>query len=377
MKFFHLSDLHIGKRIHEFSMLEDQRYILNEILQLADKERPDGVLLAGDIYDKAIPTAEAVQIFDGFLQGLVKRRIPVFLINGNHDSAERLAFGAGWMDQSGIYIAPLYDGTVKCVRLEDAYGTVCIHLLPFLRPALVRHVQEERAEEVVDYPSALEVALFGIKLNPEERNILIAHQFVTGASRCDSEELQVGTIDQIPLSLFDAFDYVALGHIHSPQKVGRETVRYCGSPLKYSFSEAEQQKSVTVVELEEKGRTAIRTLLLQPQHDLRKVKGTYLEVTARSFYESSNCEDYLQITLTDEEDVVDGLAKLRTIYPNLIRLEYDNRRTRENGEIAASDPVQQKTELELFQEFYEMQNNQPMSGQQHAYVRKLIQELKE
>lgn len=377
MKFFHLSDLHIGKRVHEFSMLEGQKYILNQILQAADQEHLDGVLLAGDIYDKAVPTAEAVQVFDRFLQGLVERRIPVFLINGNHDSAERLAFGASWMGKSGIHIAPLYDGSVQTIRMEDAYGVVCIHLLPFLRPALVRHAFETRAEEVVDYPSALALAMSQVKLNPEERNILVAHQFVTGALRCDSEELQAGTIDQIPVSLFDAFDYVALGHIHSPQKVGRETVRYCGTPLKYSFSEAGQEKSITVVELLEKSNTKVRTIALHPLHDLRKIKGTYLEVTARSFYENSSCEDYLQVTLTDEEDVVDGLAKLRTIYPNLIRLEYDNRRTKENTEIDSSDPAQRKSELELFQEFYELQNNQPMSGQQEAYVRQLIQELKE
>lgn len=377
MKFFHLSDLHIGKRLHEFSMLEDQKYILNQILQAADQEQPDGVLLAGDIYDKAVPAAEAVQVFDGFLQGLVERNIPVFLVNGNHDSAERLAFGAGWMGKSGIHIAPLYDGAVQRIRMEDAYGTVFIHLLPFLRPALVRHALEERAEGVVDYPSALALAMAQVSLDPEERNILVAHQFVTGAQRCDSEELQVGSIDQIPVSFFEAFDYVALGHIHSPQKVGKETVRYCGTPLKYSFSEAGQEKSITVVELQEKGNTRVRTITLHPLHDLRKIKGTYLEVTARSFYENSSCEDYLQITLTDEEDVVDGLAKLRTIYPNLIRLEYDNRRTKENVEIESSDPTQRKSELELFQEFYELQNNQPMSGQQEAYVRKLIQELKE
>lgn len=377
MKFFHLSDLHIGKRVHEFSMLEDQRYILNQILQATDQEQPDGVLLAGDIYDKAVPTAEAVQVFDGFLQGLVERNIPVFLINGNHDSAERLAFGAGWMGRSGIHIAPLYDGTVHNIQMKDAYGVVRIHLLPFLRPALVRHAFEDRSEEVQDYPSALALAMSQVKLNPEERNILLAHQFVTGAQRCESEELQVGTIDQIPVSLFEQFDYVALGHIHSPQKAGKETVRYCGTPLKYSFSEAEQKKSITVVELSEKGNTRIDTILLHPLHDLRKIKGTYLEVTARSFYENSNREDYLQITLTDEEDIVDGLAKLRTIYPNLMRLEYDNRRTKENMEIESSDPAQRKSELELFQEFYERQNNQPMSGQQEAYVRQLIQELKE
>ncbi|OKZ81560.1 MAG: exonuclease sbcCD subunit D [Clostridium sp. CAG:217_53_7] len=375
MKFLHLSDLHLGKRVHGFSMLEDQAYILQQVIDCIAAEQPDGVLICGDIYDKAVPSAEAVALCDDFFYHLAQRKVPVFAISGNHDSPERLAFGSRLMDGSGVHFSPVYDGGVQPFVLSDKWGEVGIYMLPFVKPAHVRRYFPET--EIDSYTDALSAAVGAMQVDTSRRNVLLTHQFVTGAATSDSEELSVGGTDNVDGSVFDPFDYVALGHIHRPQNMGSPRLRYCGSPLKYSFSEAEQQKSVTVVELEEKGRTAIRTLLLQPQHDLRKVKGTYLEVTARSFYESSNCEDYLQITLTDEEDVVDGLAKLRTIYPNLIRLEYDNRRTRENGEIAASDPVQQKTELELFQEFYEMQNNQPMSGQQHAYVRKLIQELKE
>lgn len=377
MKFFHLSDLHIGKRVHECSFLEDQREILNKILSAADEEKPDGILFAGDIYDKSTPSAEAVQVFDYFLAELVQREIPVYLIAGNHDSAERLAFGAKWMDQSRIYLSPVFDGEIRRIAMQDEYGIVNIYLLPFLRPSLVRHAYPEEAEKVLDYPSAVELALSHLKLDPSERHVLVAHQFVTGARCCESEELQVGTVDQIPVSLLEPFDYTALGHIHSPQPVGNPYVRYCGSPLKYSFSEAGQEKSITVVELFEKGNTLIRTIPLKPSRDMRKIRGTYLEISAREFYKDTNCKDYLQITLTDEEDVTDGLAKLRIIYPNLLRLEYDNRRTRLNTEIQGTDSPEQKTELELFQEFYELQNNQKMTGQQETYVRNLIQELKE
>ena len=377
MKLFHLSDLHIGKRVNEFSMIEDQKYILTQILYAADQEKPDGILISGDVYDRTIPTAEAVQVFDAFLTRLSEQKIPAFIISGNHDSAERLAFGSSLMGKSGIYFSKVYDRTVEKIPMQDAYGTVWIYLLPFLRPSTIRHALPERAEEVQSAADAVRIALEQTKIDEKERNVLLAHQFVTGAKRCDAEELQVGDVDQIPAELFASFEYVALGHIHSPQKVGRETVRYCGAPLKYSFSEAGQEKSITVVELKEKGSVDLRTIPLKPLHDLRKIRGTYLEVTAKSFYENRDCEDYLQVTLTDEEDVPDGMAKLRTIYPNLMRLEYDNKRTRSNAEVRAAERVEEKSELELFQEFYELQNNQPMSQIQEEFVRNIIREVKE
>ena len=375
MKLFHLSDLHIGKRVNEFSMIEDQKYILTQILYAADQEKPDGILISGDVYDRTIPTAEAVQVFDAFLTRLSEQKIPAFIISGNHDSAERLAFGSSLMGKSGIYFSKVYDGTVEKIPMQDAYGTVWIYLLPFLRPSTIRHALPERAEEVQSAADAVRIALEQTKIDEKERNVLLAHQFVTGAKRCDAEELQVGDVDQIPAELFTSFEYVALGHIHSPQKVGRETVRYCGAPLKYSFSEAGQEKSITVVELKEKGSVDLRTIPLKPLHDLRKIRGTYLEVTAKSFYENRDCEDYLQVTLTDEEDVPDGMAKLRTIYPNLMRLEYDNKRTRSNAEVRAAERVEEKSELELFQEFYELQNNSPMSERQRAFAGKLMEEI--
>lgn len=377
MKLFHLSDLHIGKRVNEFSMIEDQKYILTQILYAADQEKPDGILISGDVYDRTIPTAEAVQVFDAFLTRLSEQKIPAFIISGNHDSAERLAFGSSLMGKSGIYFSKVYDGTVEKIPMQDAYGTVWIYLLPFLRPSTIRHALPERAEEVQSAADAVRIALEQTKIDEKERNVLLAHQFVTGAKRCDAEELQVGDVDQIPAELFASFEYVALGHIHSPQKVGRETVRYCGAPLKYSFSEAGQEKSITVVELKEKGSVDLRTIPLKPLHDLRKIRGTYLEVTAKSFYENRGCEDYLQVTLTDEEDVPDGMAKLRTIYPNLMRLEYDNKRTRSNAEVRAAERVEEKSELELFQEFYELQNNQSMTEVQEQFVEELLRGMKE
>lgn len=375
MKLMHLSDLHIGKRVNEFSMIEDQKHILAQILTILEQEQADGVILAGDIYDKPIPPVEAVQVFDGFLTRLADRKIPVFAISGNHDSAERISFGAHLMSSRGVYLSRVYDGRVEKISLTDSYGEVCIYLLPFLKPAAVRHVFEET--EIGSYQDAVRLAVSGLEVDPEKRNLLVAHQFVTGASRCESEETIVGGLDQVDVSVFEEFDYVALGHLHSPQYVGRETVRYCGTPLKYSFSESEQEKSVTLVELKEKGQIAIRKIPLVPLRDMRKIRGTYLEVTARSFYEGTNVEDYLQVTLTDEQDIPDGMQKLRVIYPNLMRLEYDNQRTRENKTMKSAKAVEKKSELELFEEFFEIQNNQPVSEQQRRFVERLIQEIQE
>ncbi len=382
MKLFHLSDLHIGKRVNEFSMLEDQKYILRQILKAAKEYQPDGIILAGDIYDKPVPAAEAVQVFDDFLTSLSEMKLPVFMISGNHDSAERVSYGGRLMKKSGIYVAPVYEGKTEKVELKDDYGKVCIHLLPFIKPAAVRHAfeggeYEKEAETVCDYQSAVKMAVSHMEIEEGARNVLVAHQFVTGAMRCESEEVSVGGLDNVDASVFDDFDYVALGHIHSPQAVGREQVRYCGTPLKYSFSEAGQEKTITVVELKEKGNTQITFISLQPLRDMRKIRGSYMEVTARSFYENDSCDDYLHVTLTDEEDILDGLQKLRVIYPNIMQLEYDNRRTRENMELTGAQAVERKSEMELFMEFYELQNNQPMSQVQEEFVRNIIREVKE
>ena len=382
MKLFHLSDLHIGKRVNEFSMLEDQKYILGQILKAAKEHQPEGIILAGDIYDKPVPAAEAVQVFDDFLTSLNEMGLIVFMISGNHDSPERVSYGGRLMKKSGIYVAPVYEGKTEKVEFTDAYGKVCIHLLPFVKPAVVRHAFEEgefekEAEAVCDYQSAVKMTVSHMAVDTDVRNVLIAHQFVTGAMRCESEEVSVGGLDNVDASVFDGFDYVALGHIHSPQNVGSNQIRYCGTPLKYSFSEAGQQKSVTVAELFEKGDLEVREIPLKPFRDMRKLKGTYMEITSLANYQDTNTEDYMQITLTDEEDIVDGMQKLRAIYPNLMRLEYDNRRTRENQEISGTETVEKKSELEYFQEFFELQNNQPMNEEQRKFSEDLIRKIQE
>ena len=375
MKLIHLSDLHLGKRVYEYSMLEDQEYILKKILGIVDEEKPDAVLIAGDVYDKAIPPAEAVQLLDDFLFSLSKRNLAVFVISGNHDSPERLAFGSRLMDASGIHLSPVYDGTVEPVSLRDGYGTVNIYSLPFVKPAHVRRFAEG---EITDYTEALRCAIGKMKPDPTARNVLVTHQFVTGAVRSESEEISVGGTDNVDASVFADFDYVALGHIHSPQNCGRETIRYCGTPLKYSFSEAKDSKSVTVAELYEKGRVTIRTVPLVPRHDLIELKGTYDELMRKSFYDgSSRQEDYTHITLTDEEDIPDAVGKLRTVYYNLMKLDYDNRRTRSNAVIGGAGEVEAKSPLELFAELYELQNNQPMSEEQSRYIRELIENIRE
>lgn len=377
MKLFHLSDLHIGKRVNEFSMIEDQKYILKRILDLAEEEKPDGIILAGDVYDKQIPSAEAVQVFDEFITRLAGRAIPVFIISGNHDSAERLAFGGRLLNSRGIYLSPVYDGSVTKIPLKDQYGTVWIHLLPFIRPSTVRHVFENEADLVTDVQTAAETVIRHMEIDLKDRNILVAHQFVTGASRCELEDVQVGGLDNIDAAVFTPFDYTALGHIHSPQNVGTDRVRYCGTPLKYSFSEVDQEKSITVVELEKKGTVRTSLLPLKPLRDMRKLRGTYLELTDRSFYRDMNREDYIQVTLTDEDDVPDGLQKLRVIYPNIMQLLYDNQRIKTTQEVDAAQAVEKKTEIELFYEFYELQNNQPMTKQQKDFAEQLIREIKE
>ncbi len=373
MKLIHLSDLHLGKRVNEFSMLEDQAFILQEILRIIDEEQPQAVLLAGDIYDKSVPSGEAVQLFDGFLWELSSRKLQVFVISGNHDSPERLSFGGRLMEGSGIHLAPVYSGKVEPVVLEDAYGPVNVYLLPFLKPAHVRRYFPE--EEIGTYTEALGKAVEALEIHKEQRNVLVTHQFVTGASRSDSEEISVGGSDNVDASVFDDFDYVALGHIHGPQNIGSPRIRYCGTPLKYSFSEAGQQKSVTVAELKEKGTLEVAARPLTPLRDLREIRGSYLEVTAKSFYEGRNREDYLHITLTDEEDVPDGAAKLRVIYPNLMRLDYDNARTRSRNLPEGAEEPAAKPPLKLFEEFYERQNNQPMTEEQIRFSRELMETI--
>lgn len=373
MKLIHLSDLHLGKRVNEFSMLEDQAYILDQILTITDDETPEAVLIAGDVYDKAVPPAEAVQLFDDFLCSLSKKKLQVFVISGNHDSPERIAFGGRLMAGSGIHLSPVYEGAVKPVSLMDEYGEADIYLLPFIKPAHVRRCFPEA--NIESYTDAIAVAIEAMNVDTSRRNILVTHQFVTGALRSDSENISVGGADNVDAAVFAPFDYVALGHIHGPQSMTRDTVRYCGTPLKYSFSEAGHQKSVTVVELREKGTTTIRTVPLTPRHDLRELRGSYMELTDKRNYAGTATDDYLHITLTDEEDIPEAVAKLRTVYPNLMKLDYDNTRTRLQMEITGSEDVERKSPLELFGELFERQNNRPLSAGEERFLRELIEKI--
>ena len=371
----HLSDLHLGKRVNGFSMLEDQRYILERILTVIDDEKPQAVVIAGDVYDKPVPPAEAVELFDDFLVKLARRKITVFVISGNHDSPERLAFAARLMQGSGVHMAPVYNAMVQPFFLEDEYGPVGFYSLPFLKPAHVRRFFPE--ETIESYTDALRTAVNDLRADVTVRNVLITHQFVTGAAVCDSETVSVGGTDNVDAAVFDGFDYVALGHIHGPQSVGRQTLRYCGTPLKYSFSEANHKKSVTVVELRQKGSVAVRTVPLTPLRELREIRGSYEELTLRANYQGSNTEDYLHVTLTDEEDVPNALDRLRTIYPNIMKLDYDNTRTRAVQWIPDQTEMEHKSELELFQDFYAQQNGKPMSREQSDYCSRLIEQLRE
>lgn len=379
MKLMHLSDLHLGKRLNEFSLLEDQSFILQQLVELVRSEQPDCVLLAGDIYDKPVPPAEAVTLFDDFLNKLAQLTT-VCVTSGNHDSAERLAFGAQLMREGGVHFCGLYTGEPQCVTLQDAYGSVHIYLLPFLKPAHVRHcLPPTEAEQVTTYHEALRCAVERLHIKAAERNVLVAHQFVTGAQTAGSEAVNVGGVDNIGAEVFAAFDYTALGHIHRAQNVGSERVRYSGTPLKYSFAEWQQEKSVTLVELGEKGSVSVTALPLAPLRDLRKLRGSYEELMSREFYDElpkdsdGLLRDFYHLTLTDEEDVPDAVQKLRSVYKNLLQLEYDNKRTRTDNAIKGAERVVEKSPLELMEEFYQLQNNQALSEKQRAYLQGLLE----
>lgn len=373
MKFIHLSDLHLGKRVYDFNLTEDQKYILKEILKVIDTENPDAVLIAGDIYDKSIPSTEAVELLDEFLYQLSGRDLQVFLISGNHDSPERLAFASRLISRTGIHLSPVYNGAVEPIVLTDEFGPVNVYLLPFVKPVHVRRFFPD--ENIESYNDALRTAVEALDIDRSERNILVTHQFVTGAIRSDSEEISVGGTDNVDAAVFDGFDYVALGHIHGPQNIGSERIRYCGTPLKYSFSEAKHQKSVTVIDIADKESISVRTVPLHPLRDMREIEGTYEDLTYRPNYEGTDTDDYIHITLTDEEDIPDAIGKLRLIYPNLMSLDYNNSRTRSAGMLSDLEELQNKSPLVLFEEFYEQQNGRPMSEQQENFVRKIMENI--
>lgn len=373
MKIMHLSDLHIGKKVNEYSMLQDQIYILKEILQIIDDEKVETVIIAGDVYDRSLPPNEALELFDEFLYQLSSRNVNVFVISGNHDSPERISYGGRMMTENKIFLSPVYDGNVKPITLNDDYGEVNFYLLPFVRPADIRRYFPD--ENIENYTDAVKVAIDNMNVDFSERNILVTHQFVTGAELSESEDIIVGGTDNVSGEVFDGFDYVALGHIHREQTVGKDNIRYCGTPLKYSFSEAKNIKSVTILDFNDKGNIEYSKIPLTPLRDMREIRGTYYELTLKSNYESTNTEDYLHITLTDEEDIPDAIGKLRSIYPNIMKLDYDNLRTRGSGTVDAIENIESKSPFELFADLFKQQNNQDMSEEQEEIMRNLIDKI--
>lgn len=373
MKFLHLSDLHIGKRVNEFSMIEDQIYILDQILEIVDEQRPDAVIIAGDVYDKSMPTIEGVSLFNDFLSKLYERDLSIFIVSGNHDSAERLNFGHRILKDNRIYIGGTFDGALTKVSLEDSYGAMNFYLLPFVKPANVSVFYGE----VGNYHDAVYTVIDKSDIDRETRNILVAHQFVTsnGASpeRCDSEQISLGGLDNVDVSAFDAFDYVALGHIHRAQKIGREVIRYAGSPLKYSFSEVNHNKSVTLVTINEKEKLSYELIPLKPLRDMRVIKGPIEKLIDPEYYSQGNTSDYIHATITNEEEIYDAIGQLRRVYPNIMKLEFENSKTRKNDEAKTSaQSIANKNPLELFEEFYENQNNVRMTEEQRNIMKDLF-----
>lgn len=376
MKIFHLGDLHLGKRVNGFSMLEDQKYILQQILDYAEEERPDGIMIAGDVYDKGIPPIEAVHLLDWFLTELVRKKIFVALVAGNHDSPERLEFGGKLLRENNIYIAGVVrEKAVKFIQKDD-FGEIHFYLIPFLKPAMVTPFAEEKPK---DYTSAMEFILSNTEIDTSKRNILIAHQFVTyggNVEQCDSETQSIGGLEEMDMAVFDAFDYVALGHLHSPQKVGRDTIRYAGSPLKYSFSEVHQKKSVTVIEMKEKGSVLLKQKPLYPLHDMRMIKGPLEGLLEAAGAESELQQDYIKAVLTDDMEIIDAIGKLRSVYSNVMILEFDNRRMIDRSfSSVPAENFEQISPLHLFQEFYQKQNGIEMSSEEITFLEKMYLEM--
>ena len=373
VKFIHLSDLHLGKSVHGFSLLEDQEHILKQILAIADAEKPDAAFVSGDVFDRNVAPTEALRLFEDFLDGFVRRGIKVFVISGNHDSPDRLAFNSRLMKSSGVRIARVFDGRIESFVMSDSFGEVNIFLLPFVKPAwVIRHYPDDKITSCSD---AVSVLIKHMGIDKDKRNILLAHQFVLGAVTSESEEISVGGVDNVEAAVFAPFDYVALGHLHRPQSIGGATIRYCGTPLKYSFSEAAHTKTVSVVELLSKGTVQIREVPLYPKRDMREIRGKYSDLLSPVFSERENREDYIHVTLTDEEDQPDAVARLRMVYPNLMRLDYDNRRTRAQSAVTEIADASQYQPIQLFEMFFKELNGQDISPTQRDYLAGLIQQV--
>lgn len=380
MKILHMADMHIGKIVLEQSMLEDQEYMLKQIIEIIKSEKIEAVLISGDIYDRSIPSADAVSLLNSFLRKLIKDlKIKVFIIAGNHDSKERLNFGSEIFIDDGLYIVANYDGAVKKFELEDEFGVINFYMLPYVKPIEAKQFFEE---DIDSYNDAVKMILDNEKIDLKNRNIILSHQFVTACGsepeRSESETISLGGTENVDISCYDKFDYVALGHIHGPQRIGRDTARYAGTMLKYSFSEVNQKKSLTVVSFKEKDNIEIKQIPLKPLRDMRIIKGPLEELIKKENYIGTNREDYIKAEITNEEPIYDAIGQIKKIYPNTLRLEIKNSKTAQSLEEQTMNlqNIKKKSEVELFNEFYKFQNNIDLSEKQFKTMEKIIKELK-
>ena len=381
MKFLHLADLHLGKILQEQSLIEDQEYMLKQIIGTIERENIETVLISGDVYDRSVPPAEAVNLLDSFLRTLIKElKIKVFIIAGNHDSKDRLAFGSKIFEDEGLYIESKYNGNLRKVEVQDEYGKLNIYMLPFVKPIEVKQFFKEDLEN--NYNTAINKIIVKEKIDVEERNIILVHQFVTAGTvepeRTESEVLSLGGIENVDVSNFECFDYVAIGHVHRPQKIGRDTARYAGTMLKYSFSEINHNKTIPIIELKDKGDININLEQLNPLRDMREIKGPIEELIKQENYECGNTNDYIKAVITNEEPVYDAIGQIRRIYPNTLKLEIRNSKTISNVEEQNInlENVKKKTELELFADFYKAQNNADLDEKRTEIINNIISEVK-
>lgn len=376
MKFLHLSDLHIGKTVNGFSMLEEQRHAFGQIISYIDTEKPEAVLVAGDVYDRTVPSVEAVRLFDDFLTDLAAKEVTVIIISGNHDSPERLNYASRLLSERKLHLCGVFDGTLRSVTMPDEYGNLRFWLLPFIKPSSVRGMFAEK--EIGDYTDAINAVLESADIDYSERNILLSHQFYTSAGitpiRSESEVNPVGGLDAVDASLLSKFDYVALGHLHGSQGVGGN-VRYSGSPIKYSLSEWKQVKSATLVEIKEKHNITVSSLPLIPLRDMREIKGPLEQLLSDEVSTQGNKEDYLRVILTDEEVIIDPMGKIRSVYPNVMALDFENSRTNidPSGTPLDIDQLERLSPYDLFNEFFLDMSGAAMSEEQAQIVRELLE----
>ena len=384
MKFFHLSDLHIGKQLHRYNLKEDQQVILKEVITYAKELRPDAIVIAGDIYDKSVPSAEAVNVFDEFLTDLseITPEIPILIISGNHDSPDRLKYASEILKRHHIYLAGNVperpEEHIEKVTLHDAYGEVDFYLLPFMKPAYVRNIFVDETPET--YLDAVREIIKREKIDyKDKRNVLVSHQFYVGEKAespetCDSEVFSVGGIDNVDIGSVKEFDYVALGHLHGAQCIGKPEIRYCGTLLKYSVSESTQNKSLTVVTLKAKGeKPEIENYPLHPLRDVRKKKGTLDEIIKEA--QETEKDDYISITLTDEIDPYKPKEQLERIFSHILEIRVDNQRTRTklkemDEELVMKDP------FTSFAEFYKEMQGREMNGEEETIMKEIFDKAK-